>query len=425
MYIRKTEDLSEKTMLTDCIGPAFYDVYYAVMEHLYAYFNLVGGRGSLKSSFISVMMVLLIMNFRQVHGVAYRRVADTLENSVFDQIRWAVEKLNVEHLWKFTKSPYRAIYKPTGQQILFKGLDKAYKSKSIKVPFGYIGLLWFEELDEYAGEEEIRKVQQSVIRGGDKFWIFKSMNPPKSKINWANEYIEKESLRDDTLTSHTTYLQAPAEWLGQQFIDDAEWLKVLNPKAYEHEYMGVSVGNGTEVFDNLDLRKIDDEEIQEFDRIYMGIDWGWYPDPFRWVKMHYDSARQTLYLFDEYSANKTSNLKAASYLLNIKNVQKHTDIITCDSAEKKSTADFRSYGINARNAEKGPNSVKEGLKWLQSRRKIVIDPTRCPETEKEFRLAEYETNKEGQVLSTIPDINNHSIDATRYAMERVWRRRGR
>ena len=149
----------------------------------------------------------------------------------------------------------RAEYLPTGQKIIFKGLDKAAKSKSIKVPFGYIGYLWFEEFDEFAGEEEIRKVQQSVVRGGNDFVVFKSMNPPKSRQNWANDYIEKEKLREDTLVSQTTYLTSPIEWLGQQFIDDAEWLKMVNPKAYEHEYLGIPIGNGTEVFDNLEIRQ--------------------------------------------------------------------------------------------------------------------------------------------------------------------------
>ena len=105
----------------------------------------------------------------------------------------------------------RCTYRPTAQMIIFKGLDKAAKSKSIKVPFGYIAYLWFEEFDEFNGEEEIRKVQQSVIRGGNDFIVFKSMNPPKSKQNWANGYIENEKLRTDTYVSHTTYLQSPIE----------------------------------------------------------------------------------------------------------------------------------------------------------------------------------------------------------------------
>lgn len=98
------------------------------------------------------------------------------------------------------------------------------------------------------------------------------MNPPRSKANWANSYIEKEKIREDTYTSKTTYLQAPEEWLGEQFIAEAEHLKSVDPKAYSHEYMGEIIGMGTEVFDNLDISEITDEQIKTFDHIYMGID---------------------------------------------------------------------------------------------------------------------------------------------------------
>ena len=414
------------TVLTDCIGPAFYTVHNDIKNHNHTYYDLTGGRGSLKSSFISIEIVQGLMKKENAnkHAAVYRRVGDTLETSVFSQIEWAIDKLGVSHLWKLTKSPMRAIYLPTDQRIIFKGLDYAQKSKSIKVPFGYIGYLWFEEFDEFAGEEEIRKVQQSVIRGGDEFIVFKSMNPPKSRQNWANDYIEKEKIRSDTLVSQTTYLTSPKEWLGQQFIDDAEWLKEVNPKAYEHEYMGIPVGTGTEVFDNLEIREITDEEIARWDNLYRGVDWGWYPDPFHYGCMYYDSRRLTLYIFEEFRTNKMKNADTAQVLKDEFNLSRY-DVVTCDSAEEKSIADYRSYGINARGAEKGPGSIRYGMKWLQSLVKIVIDPRRCPETAEEFKKYEYELDKEGNPTSNYPDKNNHSIDMTRYAMETVWKRKGR
>ena len=411
--------------LTKCIGPAFYTVHNDIKAGKHTYYDLIGGRGSLKSSFVSIEIIHNMMKpeNKMKHSVVYRKVADTLETSVYSQIEWAIDMLNVKHLWKLTKSPMRATYLPTGQRIIFKGLDKAGKSKSIKVPFGYIAYLWFEEFDEFNGEEEIRKVQQSVIRGGEDFVVFKSMNPPRSRRNWANDYIDKEKLRKDTLVSVTTYLQAPKEWLGQQFIDDAEWLKEVNPKAYEHEYIGIPVGTGTEVFDNLEIRQITDEEIARFDRIYRGVDWGWYPDPYHYGGMYYDSARMTLYIFQEFRANKMRNLETAKAIKDKFNLSRY-DIITCDSAEKKSISDYRAYDLNARGAEKGPDSVRYGMKWLQSLVKIVIDPIRCPETAKEYNKYEYELDKDGNPTSVYPDKDNHSIDMTRYAMEQVWKRRG-
>lgn len=414
------------TVLTDCIGPAFYNVHNDIKNHKHTYYDLTGGRGSLKSSFISIEIVQGLMKKENAnkHAVVYRRVGDTLETSVFSQIEWAIDKLGVSHLWKLTKSPMRAIYLPTDQRIIFKGLDHAQKSKSIKVPFGYIGYLWFEEFDEFAGEEEIRKVQQSVIRGGDEFIVFKSMNPPKSRQNWANDYIEKEKIRSDTLVSQTTYLTSPKEWLGQQFIDDAEWLKEVNPKAYEHEYMGIPVGTGTEVFDNLEIREITEEEIARWDNLYRGVDWGWYPDPFHYGCMYYDSRRLILYIFEEFRTNKMKNADTAQVLKDEFNLGRY-DVVTCDSAEEKSIADYRSYGINARDAEKGPGSIRYGMKWLQSLVKIVIDPKRCPETAEEFKKYEYELDKDGNPTSNYPDKKNHSIDMTRYAMETVWKRKGK
>ena len=412
--------------LSKCIGKAFYGVHKDIQAGKHTYYDLTGGRGSLKSSCVSVEIIYNMMKKvnKNKHAVIYRKVGDTLETSVFAQIEWAIDILGVSCLWKLTKSPMRAEYLPTGQKIIFKGLDKAAKSKSIKVPFGYIGYLWFEEFDEFSGEEEIRKVQQSVIRGGNDFVVFKSMNPPKSRQNWANDYIEKEKLRKDTLVSQTTYLTSPKEWLGQQFIDDAEWLKMVNPKAYEYEYLGIPIGNGTEVFDNLEIRQITDEEIARFDRLYRGVDWGWFPDPFHYGCMHYDSARMILYIFEEFRTNKMRNSETGKILKDKFNLGRY-DVVTCDSAENKSIADYRSYGINARGADKGPDSVRYGMKWLQSLIKIVIDPVRCPETAKEFKKYEYELDKEGNPTSVYPDANNHSIDMTRYAMERVWKRKGK
>lgn len=413
------------TPLSECIGPAFYDMYWDIREERHTYYDLKGGRGSLKSSVISICIVQGMMEDSNANAVCYRKVADTLRDSVYEQIVWAIDKLGVSHLWHCTVSPLKCIFKPTGQVILFKGLDKAKKSKSIKVSRGYFKYLWFEELDEFAGEDEIKTVQRSVLRGGKKFFVFKSFNPPKSRSNWANQAVERDKLKPDVYVSHTTYLQAPPDWLGQQFIDDAEWEKEINPKGYNHDYLGEVVGDGAEVFDNIVSRRITDEEIARFDHIYNGVDWGWYPDPYHFGKMHYDANRRKLYIFYEYRCNKQTNKETADYLLENNIIRPKIDIVTCDSAEHKSTADYRAYGINARDAEKGPDSIRYGIKWLQGLTEIIIDPVRCPHTNDEFTKMVYEIDeKTGEVLSSIPDENNHSVDMTRYAMERVWRRKG-
>lgn len=411
----------EEVRLSQIIAPSFYGVHWDIQDGLHTYYDLYGGRGSAKSSFISVELILGITQDPQANGIVFRKVGFTIGTSVFEQCLWAIDALEMNDLWRVTSSPYKLTYKPTGQVILFRGLDKAKKLKSVKVAHGYLKYLWFEELDEFAGPEEIRSVQQSVMRGGPRFIVFKSFNPPISRTNWANEYVLKP--KKDALRHKSCYTEVPLDWLGEQFISDANEQKETNPRAYEHEYLGNPVGTGGEVFDNLVLREITDEETEQFDNTYMGIDWGWYPDPYHWSKMHYDGARKTLYIYDEYHVNKQSNFETWNALVKEKGVS-GSDLITADSAEPKSVEDYRNYGSFCRPAIKGPDSVRYGIKWLQSLKAIVIDPVRCPATAKEFSHYEYERSKDGDIISGYPDADNHSIDSVRYAMERVWRRKG-
>lgn len=412
---------SSAARLSDIIAPSFYPVHWDIADGKHTYYDLYGGRGSTKSSFIGVELPLGIMQDPLANGIVFRKVASTIGTSVFEQVLWGIDALGVNDLWKATTSPYKLTYRPTGQVILFRGLDKAKKLKSIKVAHGYFKYLWFEELDEFAGEEEIRSVQQSVMRGGTKFVVFKSFNPPISRQNWANQYVLTP--RRAALRHRSCYTEVPPEWLGEQFFDDAEALKETNLRAYTHEYLGIPVGTGGEVFDNLEIRAIPDSEKAVFDNIFMGIDWGYYPDPFHWSKMHYDSTRKTLYIYDEYRVHKQGNAAVWNALVMQKGVT-GTDLITADSAEPKSVGDFRDYGAMCRGAIKGPDSIRYGIKWLQSLKKIVIDPIRCPETAKEFQNYEYERTDDGDIISGYPDKDNHSIDSVRYAMERVWRRKG-
>lgn len=404
--------------LSEKIGPAFYDVARDVFQHGHTHYDESGGRGSLKSSFVSIIVPLLLIRNPGTHALVLRKVANTIRDSVYAQYMWAIGELGMAAFWEAKVSPMELIYKPTGQKIMFRGADDPMKIKSIKVPFGYIAVTHFEEKDQFAGRAEIRTILQSTMRGGSKYWNFESYNPPISRDNWANKDSLEE--RADRLCHKSTYLQAPPEWLGQQFLDEAEYLKKTDERAYQHEYLGIPVGTGGNVFENLELREITDNEISHFDRIYQGVDWGWYPDPFAFIRLHYDSARETIFLIDEIYQNKLTNEASGS---TIKSRNYMDAYITCDSAEPKSTADYRAMGLPAKEAVKGPGSVDYGMKWLQ-RRKIVIDRKRTPNAYNEFVNYEYERNKDGDIISGYPDANNHLIDATRYALERISRRMG-
>ena len=404
--------------LSEVIGPAFHGLAHDVFAHGHTHYDLSGGRGSLKSSCVSLLVPLLLVSHPGTHALVLRKVGNTIRDSVYAQYCWAIAELGMAAYWDAKVSPPELIYRPTGQKILFRGADDPMKIKSIKGPFGYIAVTHFEEKDQFAGRAEIRTVLQSTMRGGSEYWNFESYNPPISRDNWAN----KDSLenRADRLCHKSTYLDAPPEWLGEQFIAEAEHLRATDERAYRHEYLGEAVGTGGNVFENLELREITDEEIKRFDRIYMGVDWGFYPDAFAFIRMHYDRMRNVIYLIDEHYIHKQSNESTAKWIKD----KGYTDAyIICDSAEPKSVADYRALGLPAKSAVKGPGSLDYSMKFLQ-RQKIVIDRKRTPHAYDEFVRYEYERSKDGEIISGYPDKDDHVISAVRYALEPAYRRMG-
>lgn len=400
----------------EVIGKAFVDINRQIKPNIEYVFE--GGRGGLKSSFVAFKIVELIKNNPQMHACITRQVAGTLKDSVYANMKWAINELGLMEEFECKVSPLEIKYIKTGQTIYFRGLDDETKLKSIKPEFGYIGILWKEEKDQMKGDAQERSVNQSVLRGGDESYDFSSYNPPKSKSNWVNRI--KLVPNPKRVIHHSSYLEAPAEWLGQKFIDDAAHLKEINPEAYEHEYMGVPNGDGGNVFEYLEIRDITDEEISRMDRIFAGVDFGWYPDAFCYLRTYYDSAREKIYLIDELYVNKWSNSKTADWIKK-KGYDDYTMI--CDSAEPKSVNDFRDAGLPARGAIKGPGSIEYGFKFLQTKT-LVIDPKRTPNAYKEITEYEYDRDKEGNVISGYPDGNDHAISALRYAYEPLFNRRG-
>lgn len=429
--------------MSKMIIPMYKEVFFDIMKHKHSTYVFAGGRGSTKSSFVGgIIIPLLIINNPSVHCVCFRKVGNTIQKSIFAQVTWGIYQLGLEDFFKIPKTYATPIvYKPTGQQIIFMGLDDPNKVKSIKLPFGYIGITWFEELDQYAGENELRKVTQSTKRGGELFWDFRTFNPPISKNNWANEYaLDAEYNSPNTLVVRNTYLDVPEDWLGQEFIFEAEELKRKNPRAYEHEYGGIATGTGGDIFPNV--REFDSHQLvplyknadgntatmvemwTTFDRIYNGLDWGFALDPLRFVKLHFDKRKYDIYIYKEFNALHMTNKPVFEELYVKRKLITNQELLTADSAEPKSIMDFKNWGAYIRGSEKGPESVRYGIKWLQGLNHIYIDPKECPETFKEFVGYEYEQDKDGNFISAYPDVDNHGIDATRYALEKFWQRKG-
>jgi PBSX family phage terminase large subunit len=419
----RTNQRAKTVRLTDLIAPSFYGLHRDVANGAHTFYKLAGGRGSTKSSFVGTEIPLGIMRDaaagRFTNAAALRRYGVDLKDSVYTQLLWAIDKLGVSPLWRSSLSPLRLTYKPTGQQILFRGADDPMKMKSIKVPRGYIKYLWLEELDEFEGPEKIRSIQQSVLRGGDKFTVFYSFNPPRSQRSWVNDPTAFSE--PGMVEHHSTYLTVPREWLGNEFILEAEHLKAAKPEAYEHEYMGIATGTGGEVFTNVKIRTITDTEIAMVPRHRFGIDWGFAVDPFAFVACGYDHKKRRLLLCDEVYKAGLTNLAAAEQ------VKQHGGLgrdIICDSAEPKSIAEVRGYGLRVRGAKKGPDSVEYGIHWLQGLDEIVIDEKRCPNAAKEFIRYELDRDARGEFKAGYPDHDNHAIDAVRYACEDDMSRSG-
>ena len=406
--------------LSTKLGQSYYGLARDVFEHNHTHYDLSGGRGSLKSTTVSLLVPLIIVQNPDVHALVLRKINNTIRDSVYAQYIWSIGELGMAKYWRSSKTPMELTYVPTGQKIMFRGADDPMKIKSIKVPFGYIGVTHFEEKDQFAGRAEIRTILQSTMRGGDKFWNFESYNPPISRDNWAN--LDSQEERADRLCHKSTYLEAPMEWLGEQFFAEAEYLRATNERAYQHEYLGIPTGTGSDVFENIEVRQITDEEVNSFDRILNGVDWGYFPDPWAFNRCYFHSASQTLYIFDEMEANKLGNKETADKLL--EHGITREDRITADSAEPKSVADYNKYGLKCFGAVKGAGSVERSMVWLQRLNSIVIDPVRCPKTKAEFIKYEYERNKDGEIISGYPDKDNHHIDAVRYATENIWQRAG-
>lgn len=432
-------DKAQQVDVCEHIAPVYLPLHEDIASRQHQYYNLPGGRGSGKSSFIALEVVSGVMHDAtgNDNAIIFRRTANTMRESVFSQIAWAIDKLDVNEFWRGNVSPMCFTYLPTGAQIIFRGLDEASKLKSIKAKKGTFKYIWFEEYSELPGENFTRNVLQSVLRGGNNFVVFRSFNPPLSKNNWANKFIERPDTR--AITLRTTYKDVPQEWLGDDFIYEAERLQEINPQAYEHEYMGIATGSGGEVFPNIEVREITSEEINELQYIYCGLDFGFSVDPACFIRCAYDNKYDRLFLLDEIYKKHLSNeqlaaeIKEREYNKAVPKVSYYSimlagdvtekQLIIADAAEPKSIADLQGEGLKVTACKKYPGSVIYGIKWLQ-RRHIVIDPARTPNAYREFTQYEYMQTKDGEFLADVPDKNNHSIDAVRYALDRIINHKG-
>lgn len=415
LRMRKMSEIRLSTLWAS----TFNRVHNWIKNNKFTHYVLSGGRASGKSSYLSLEIVQGLMRDSEANAIVYKKVAETISTSVYNQILWAIDELGVTNYWKATTSPYELTYIPTGQKILFRGLDKVEKTKGIKLKKGYFKYVWFEELTEFADAEEVETAVRSLVRGkGGHTAIFYTYNPPKSANSWVNVWAMEQ--RADKVVHHSTYLDCPVDWIGEQFIAEAMETKSKNELKYKWAYLGEVTGFGGAIFDNLVIRHILKEERKQFVKCRDGLDFGFSIDPTTYIVS--SVVNNKLYLFKEFYSVGASFDTIASEI-DIRNPMKR--LVTADSAEPRSISELKDRGIKVTGAKKGQGSIEHGLKWLQDLDEIIIDSKRCPNAAREFAAYEYERDRHGNFKASYPTKDNHTIDAVRYGHEEDMVKKGK
>ncbi len=406
-----------KKKLSELLPKKFHSVWRATLNSDILNIVCKGGRGSGKSSDIAHIITQLLMRYA-VNAVGIRYVDNTLEQSIYEQMKWAIEQQGVTHLFKFNKSPLRITYIPRGNYMIFRGAQNPERIKSLKDSRFPFAIGWIEELGEFKTEDEVTTITNSLLRGelgnGLFYKFFFSYNPPKRRQSWVNKKYESSFQPENTFVHHSTYKDNP--FISREFLKEVEAARDRNPLRARWEYDGEAIGSGVVPFSNLKVEKgcITDEMVANFDNIRNGLDFGYATDPLAFVRWHYDKKKNGIYAVDEIYGVKISNREFAQ---KAKAKGYQSDRIASDSAEPKSIAELNNeHGMShVFGVKKGPDSVQYGEEWLDDLDFICIDPLRTPNIAKEFESIDYQTDKDGNPKPRLEDKDNHTIDATRYA----------
>lgn len=397
--------MSKQVSLSEVVGKGYTEFFNTKKTYVVC----KGSRGSKKSKSAALYHIYAMMKYPLSNTLVVRKVERTLRDSCYSDLKWAIERLGVSHLWQCTTSPLEITYKPTGQKIIFRGLDSPFKITSISVPHGVLNFLWLEEAYEILKEDEFNIIDES-IRGKLPDGYFKRVTitfNPWSEMHWLKRRFFDVPL-DNVLAMTTTY--RCNEWLSETDIAMYEDIRRRSPSrariACDGEW-GVAEGL---VFDNWRVEDLS-EQIPRFDNIRAGMDFGYAADPNALVKLHIDNKRKTIYVFDEYYQAGMTDAE----LLRVCKDFFGTLYVTCDSADPKTIDYLAANGIRAVGAVKGADSILRGIRWLQGF-DIVIDK-KCVNFIREISQYAWEKDKYDNIMAKPVDANNHLVDAARYSVE--------
>lgn len=379
-----------------------------------------GSRASKKSSTQSLKVITEIIENPNINWLVVRKVERTLRDSCYAQLKWAIHRLNVDNFFKCSTSPLEITYKPTGQKILFRGLDDPLKVTSITVEVGSLCRLWIEEAYEITSEDAFDRLDES-IRGqlpkGMYHQVVLTFNP------WSDRHWLKKRFFDEPSKN---VLAMTTNYMCNEFLSEADLVLFeemkKNPRRYRTAGLGEwGIVEGL-VYENWEERVFDVHEIsiRPSVRSAFGMDFGYVNDPSTLFCGLIDTVAREIYVFDEMYEKGMSN---EDILSKVSEMGYSKERIKADSAEPKSIAYLRKAGLTRiRAAKKGPDSIRAGISIIQDY-KIIIHP-RCVNFITEISNYTWDKDKFDNAINKPIDDFNHLMDAMRYAMEEFDGRKG-
>lgn len=368
-----------------------------------------GSRASKKSTTTAMNLIYRIMKYPKSNALVVRKTYRTLQDSCYAQLRWACDRLGVKEYFDFKLSPLEIIYKPTGQKILFRGLDDPLKVTSVTVDVGYLCFLWIEEAYEIMSESDFDMLDES-IRGEVPGELFKqitlTLNPWNEKHWIKGRFFDRED--KDTLAITTNYLCN--EWLDESDRSVFERMKINNPRRFQVAGLGNwGIAEGL-VYENFIEKSFTLDDVKDFVTV-AGLDFGYTNDPTAFFIGFLNDKNKILYVWDEIYKKGLSNRKIYE---EINSLGYAKESITGDSAEPKSIDELYDYGLRIKGAKKGRDSILNGIQWIQDL-KIIIHP-RCTNFITEISNYTWDKDRFGKTLNVPVDDFNHLMDAMRYAL---------